>query len=91
MTQPDRWSLVVAVLAGVAGVLPLASARTGALVGVFIPVTTVPAVEEMALAGVLVAAVATLPCSRRCGSGSGARGSDPSAGNGALLEDDART
>jgi len=81
ITQPDRWSLVVAVLAGVAGVLSLTSARTGALVGVFISVTTVPAAGEMALAvalgsgtdlqeaatqlginlaGVLVAAVATL-------------------------------
>jgi uncharacterized hydrophobic protein (TIGR00271 family) len=50
ITQPDRWSLVVAVLAGVAGVLSLTSARSGALVGVFISVTTVPAAGEMALA-----------------------------------------
>jgi uncharacterized hydrophobic protein (TIGR00271 family) len=49
ITQPDRWSLVVAVLAGVAGVLSLTSARSGALVGVFISVTTVPAAGEMAL------------------------------------------
>jgi len=50
ITQPDRWSLVVAVLAGIAGVLSLTSARSGALVGVFISVTTVPAAGEMALA-----------------------------------------
>jgi uncharacterized hydrophobic protein (TIGR00271 family) len=50
ITQPDRWSLLVAVLAGVAGVLSLTSARSGALVGVFISVTTVPAAGEMSLA-----------------------------------------
>nr|WP_221203894.1 DUF389 domain-containing protein [Modestobacter versicolor] len=49
ITHPDRWSLVVAVLAGVAGVLSLTSARSGALVGVFISVTTVPAAGAMAL------------------------------------------
>ena len=50
ITQPDRWSLVVAVLAGVAGVLSLTSAKSGALVGVFISVTTVPAAGDIALA-----------------------------------------
>ncbi|MQA32927.1 DUF389 domain-containing protein [Modestobacter roseus] len=50
ITQPDRWSVVVAVLAGVAGVLSLTSARSGALVGVFISVTTVPAAADMAVA-----------------------------------------
>jgi uncharacterized hydrophobic protein (TIGR00271 family) len=85
ITQPDRWSLVVAVLAGVAGVLSLTSARSGALVGVFISVTTVPAAGEIALAlalgsrtdlreaatqlgvnlaGILVAALATLTLQR---------------------------
>ena len=49
ITSPDRWSLVVAVLAGVAGVLSLTSAKSGALVGVFISVTTVPAAGDMAL------------------------------------------
>jgi uncharacterized hydrophobic protein (TIGR00271 family) len=53
ITHPDRWSLVVAVLAGIAGVLSLTSARSGALVGVFISVTTVPAAGEMALATAL--------------------------------------
>lgn len=49
ITAPDRWSLVVAVLAGVAGVLSLTSAKSGALVGVFISVTTVPAAADMGL------------------------------------------
>ena len=49
ITQPDKWSLVVAVLAGIAGVLSLTSAKSGALVGVFISVTTVPAAADMAL------------------------------------------
>ena len=49
ITSPDRWSLVVAVLAGVAGVLSLTSAKSGALVGVFISVTTVPAAADMAV------------------------------------------
>ncbi|MGY1706730.1 DUF389 domain-containing protein [Geodermatophilus sp. SYSU D00697] len=50
ITAPDRWSVVVAVLAGVAGVLSLTSAKSGALVGVFISVTTVPAAADMAIA-----------------------------------------
>jgi uncharacterized hydrophobic protein (TIGR00271 family) len=49
ITSPDKWSLVVAVLAGVAGVLSLTSAKSGALVGVFISVTTVPAAADMAI------------------------------------------
>ncbi|HLM07896.1 MAG TPA: DUF389 domain-containing protein [Blastococcus sp.] len=47
ITAPDRWSVVVAVLAGIAGVLSLTSSRSGALVGVFISVTTVPAAADM--------------------------------------------
>jgi uncharacterized hydrophobic protein (TIGR00271 family) len=49
ITAPDKWSLVVAVLAGIAGVLSLTSSKSGALVGVFISVTTVPAAGVMAL------------------------------------------
>lgn len=47
---PDRWSLVVALLAGAAGVLSLTAGRSSALVGVFISVTTVPAAGNLALA-----------------------------------------
>ena len=47
---PDRFSFVVAVLAGVAGMLSLTSAKSGALVGVAISVTTVPAAANAAVA-----------------------------------------
>ncbi|MEV0260841.1 DUF389 domain-containing protein [Streptomyces sp. NPDC050617] len=48
--QPDLFSFVVAFLAGVAGVLSLTSAKSGALVGVAISVTTVPAAANAAVA-----------------------------------------
>jgi uncharacterized hydrophobic protein (TIGR00271 family) len=48
--HPNRWSLVVAVLAGAAGALSVTSNRSNALVGVFISVTTVPAAGNLALA-----------------------------------------
>jgi uncharacterized hydrophobic protein (TIGR00271 family) len=47
---PDRWSFVVALLAGAAGVLSLTAGRSNALIGVFISVTTVPAAGNLALA-----------------------------------------
>jgi uncharacterized hydrophobic protein (TIGR00271 family) len=47
--QPDRWSFVVALIAGAAGVLSLTSGRAGGLVGVFISVTTIPAAGNIAL------------------------------------------
>ena len=47
--RPDRWSAVVAVLAGCAGVLSQTAGRSNALVGVFISVTTVPAAGDFAL------------------------------------------
>jgi uncharacterized hydrophobic protein (TIGR00271 family) len=47
---PDRWSFVVALLAGCAGVLSLTAGRSNVLVGVFISVTTVPAAGNLALA-----------------------------------------
>ncbi|MFD7979695.1 TIGR00341 family protein [Streptomyces sp. NPDC059071] len=48
--QPDPFSFVVAVLAGIAGVLSLTSSKSGALVGVAISVTTVPAGANAAVA-----------------------------------------
>ncbi|MFI6000737.1 DUF389 domain-containing protein [Streptomyces sp. NPDC051366] len=48
--QPDPFSFVVSLLAGVAGVLSLTSAKSGALVGVAISVTTVPAGANAAVA-----------------------------------------
>jgi uncharacterized hydrophobic protein (TIGR00271 family) len=48
--SPDRWSLIIAVIAGAAGVLSLTSDKSGGLVGVFISVTTIPASGNIALA-----------------------------------------
>lgn len=50
IVKPDIWSFLVALLAGVAGVLALTTSKSGPLVGVFISVTTVPAVGTLALA-----------------------------------------
>ncbi|MEU1045030.1 DUF389 domain-containing protein [Streptomyces sp. NPDC005897] len=47
---PDWFSFVVAILAGAAGTLSLTSAKSGALVGVAISVTTVPAAANAAVA-----------------------------------------
>lgn len=46
---PDAWSFVIALLAGIAGVLSLTSSKSSALVGVFISITTVPAVGTIGL------------------------------------------
>jgi uncharacterized hydrophobic protein (TIGR00271 family) len=48
--QPTADSFIVAFLAGIAGILSLTSAKSGALVGVAISVTTVPAAANAALA-----------------------------------------
>ncbi|GHJ34979.1 DUF389 domain-containing protein [Streptomyces sp. TS71-3] len=47
---PDWFSFVVAVLAGAAGTLSLTSTKSGALIGVAISVTTVPAAANAAVA-----------------------------------------
>jgi uncharacterized hydrophobic protein (TIGR00271 family) len=47
--QPTADSFVVAFLAGIAGILSLTSSKSGALVGVAISVTTVPAAANAAL------------------------------------------
>lgn len=47
--QPDMWSFVVALTAGVVGALALSLGKTSAMVGVFISVTTVPAAGNLAL------------------------------------------
>jgi len=49
IVAPDIWSFVVAVLAGVAGVLSLTASKSSTLVGVFISVTTVPAIGTLGL------------------------------------------
>lgn len=47
--SPDKWSFIVAVIAGAAGMLSLTSAKLGGLSGVFISVTTVPAAGNVGL------------------------------------------
>lgn len=51
--HPGPYSLIVALLAGIAGMLSVISRRSTALVGVFISVTTVPAAGYVAVAVVL--------------------------------------
>lgn len=50
ISQPDTFSFIVAFLASVAGILSLTSAKSGALIGVLISVTTVPAAGSAAVA-----------------------------------------
>ena len=50
ITEPDFFSFFVAFLAGVAGVLSLTSTKSGALFGVLISVTTIPAAANIGLA-----------------------------------------
>ncbi len=47
IVSPDAWSFVIALLAGIAGVLSLTTSKSSALVGVFISITTVPAVGTL--------------------------------------------
>jgi uncharacterized hydrophobic protein (TIGR00271 family) len=49
INNPNLFSLVVAVLAGIVGVVALTEARAGALIGVFISVTTIPAAADIGL------------------------------------------
>ena len=48
--KPDALSWIVGFLAGIAGMLSLTSAKSGALVGVLISVTTIPAAANVAVA-----------------------------------------
>ncbi|MEU7899500.1 DUF389 domain-containing protein [Nonomuraea sp. NPDC049152] len=50
IVKPDRWSFIVALLAGAAGVLSVTAGKSSALVGVFISVTTIPAAGYAAVA-----------------------------------------
>lgn len=53
IVDPSVLSFVVALLAGVAGTLSLTQAKAGALIGVLISVTTIPAVAAFGVAGAL--------------------------------------
>ena len=48
--RPDNWSIVIAIIAGIAGVIALVTGRSATLTGVFISVTTIPAAGNIALA-----------------------------------------
>ena len=49
IVSPDIWSFAIALLAGVAGTLSLTTSKSSTLVGVFISVTTVPALGTLSL------------------------------------------
>lgn len=53
ISDPDLFSVFVAFFAGIAGVLSLTSAKSGALIGVLISVTTIPAAANIGVAGAL--------------------------------------
>ena len=50
ISEPSTFSFIVAFFAGVAGVLSLTSAKSGALIGVLISVTTIPAAAAIGVA-----------------------------------------
>ncbi|HEY9375588.1 MAG TPA: DUF389 domain-containing protein [Jiangellaceae bacterium] len=50
ISRPDVFSFIVAFLAGIVGILSLTAAKSGALIGVLISVTTVPAAGNAAVA-----------------------------------------
>jgi uncharacterized hydrophobic protein (TIGR00271 family) len=53
ISKPDDFSFIVACFAGAAGMLSLTSAKSGALVGVLISVTTIPAAANIGIAAAL--------------------------------------
>jgi uncharacterized hydrophobic protein (TIGR00271 family) len=50
ISSPDAFALIVAVCAGAAGMLSLSTAKSGALIGVLISVTTIPAAANIGIA-----------------------------------------
>jgi uncharacterized hydrophobic protein (TIGR00271 family) len=50
ISNPNTFSVIVALLAGVTGVLSLTTAKSGALIGVLISVTTIPAAANVGVA-----------------------------------------
>jgi uncharacterized hydrophobic protein (TIGR00271 family) len=72
VSSPDVFSVVVALLAGVAGIVSLTASKSTALVGVFISVTTLPAAADIGASlvtgrfGETVGAVAQLLLNLTC-------------------------
>lgn len=50
ISEPNEFAVVVAFFAGIAGILSLTSAKSGALIGVLISVTTIPAAANVGVA-----------------------------------------
>jgi uncharacterized hydrophobic protein (TIGR00271 family) len=50
ISNPDAFSFIVAFVAGIAGMLSLTSAKSGALIGVLVSVTTIPAAANIGVA-----------------------------------------
>ena len=50
ISSPDAFAFIVAAAAGVAGMLSLSTAKSGALIGVLISVTTIPAASNIGIA-----------------------------------------
>ncbi len=50
ISQPDAFSVIVAMIAGCAGTLSLTAAKSGALIGVLVSITTIPAAANVGLA-----------------------------------------
>jgi uncharacterized hydrophobic protein (TIGR00271 family) len=50
ISQPDAFSFIVAFFAGMAGMLSLTSTKSGALIGVLVSITTIPAAANIGLA-----------------------------------------
>ena len=50
ISDANRYSVIIALLAGVAGMISLTTAKAGALIGVLISVTTIPAAGNIGLA-----------------------------------------
>jgi uncharacterized hydrophobic protein (TIGR00271 family) len=50
ISHPDAFSFIVASFAGMAGVLSLTSSKSGALIGVLVSVTTIPAASNIGVA-----------------------------------------
>ncbi len=53
ITNPDEFSFIVACFAGVAGMLSLTSAKSSALIGVLVSITTIPAAANIGVAAAL--------------------------------------
>ena len=86
ISDANRYSVVVALLAGVAGMISLTTAKAGALIGVLISVTTIPAAGNIGLAaaygdwGEFRGASAQLAINLVCIVGAGSRRSRCSGG-----------